>query len=94
MCRSVLGGRNEDQDPNPYVFQAFVEVVFDQDGTSASIGLVPRQSSSGGKDRLGGIGKRGDRYLRSLFTTGARSVAATLSHDRPTPGFFFVAAQR
>ena len=37
---------------------------------SAWIGLVPKQNSSGGKDRLGNISKRGDRYLRSLFTTG------------------------
>jgi transposase len=41
---------------------------------SAWIGLVPRQNSSGGKDRLGSISKRGDRYLRSLFTTGALAV--------------------
>jgi transposase len=41
---------------------------------SAWIGLVPKQSSSGGKDRLGNISKRGDRYLRSLFTAGALAV--------------------
>ena len=41
---------------------------------SAWIGLVPKQSSSGGKDRLGNISKRGDRYLRSLFTTGVLAV--------------------
>src|ERR1700680_2504578 len=41
---------------------------------SAWIGLVPRQNSSGAKDRLGNISKRGDRYLRSLFTTGALAV--------------------
>ena len=41
---------------------------------SAWIGLVPRQNSSGGKDRLGNISKRGDRYLRGLFTTGALAV--------------------
>ncbi len=41
---------------------------------SAWIGLVPRQNSSAGKDRLGSISKRGDRYLRSLFTTGALAV--------------------
>jgi hypothetical protein len=34
----------------------------------------PKQNSSGGKDRLGNISKRGDRYLRSLFTTGALAV--------------------
>jgi len=41
---------------------------------SAWIGLVPKQNSSGGKDKLGNISKRGDRYLRSLFTTGALAV--------------------
>jgi transposase len=41
---------------------------------SAWIGLVPKQHSSGGKDRLGSISKQGDRYLRSLFTTGALAV--------------------
>jgi transposase len=41
---------------------------------SAWIGLVPKQRSSGGKDRLGSISKRGDRYLRSLFTAGALAV--------------------
>jgi transposase len=41
---------------------------------SAWIGLVPKQSSSGGKDKLGGISKQGDRYLRSLFTLGALAV--------------------
>ena len=41
---------------------------------SAWIGLVPKQRSSGGKDRLGSIGKQGDRYLRSLFTAGALAV--------------------
>ena len=41
---------------------------------SAWIGLVPRQSSSGGKQRLGSISKQGDRYLRSLFTAGALAV--------------------
>ena len=41
---------------------------------SAWIGLVPKQNSSGGKKRLGNISKRGDRYLRSLFTIGALAV--------------------
>src|SRR5262249_12473542 len=47
----------------------------DQGGTfSAWIGLVPKQYSSGGKDRLGSISKQGDRYLRGLFTAGALAV--------------------
>lgn len=41
---------------------------------SASVGVVPRQHSSGGKDVLLGISKRGDRYLRCLLVHGARSV--------------------
>jgi transposase len=41
---------------------------------SAWIGLVPKQSSSGGKEKLGNITKQGDRYLRSLLTLGAIAV--------------------
>jgi transposase len=41
---------------------------------SAWIGLVPKQNSSGGKQRLGSISKQGDRYLRGLFTAGALAV--------------------
>ena len=41
---------------------------------SAWIGLVPKQHSSGGKDRLGSISKQGDRYLRSLLVAGALAV--------------------
>ena len=35
---------------------------------------MPKQNSSGGKDRLGNITKQGDRYLRSLFCAGALAV--------------------
>ena len=41
---------------------------------SAWVGLVPKQHSSGGKNRLGSISKQGDRYLRSLFVAGALAV--------------------
>ena len=41
---------------------------------SAWIGLVPKQHSSGGRERLGRISKRGDRYLRGLFVAGALAV--------------------
>src|SRR4030081_245503 len=41
---------------------------------SAWIGLVPKQHSSGGRDKLGSISKQGDRYLRSLFVAGALAV--------------------
>jgi transposase len=38
---------------------------------AAWLGLVPRQNSTGGKIRLGGITKRGNRYLRRLLINGA-----------------------
>lgn len=41
---------------------------------AAWLGLVPKQQSSGGKSRLFGISKRGDRYLRTLLIYGARAV--------------------
>ncbi|MCY4142653.1 MAG: transposase [Gammaproteobacteria bacterium] len=41
---------------------------------SASLGLVPRQLSTGGKQKLGGITKKGDWTLRSLLCEGAISV--------------------
>ena len=44
---------------------------------AASIGLTPRQNSSGGKERLLGISKRGDTYLRTLLIHGARSIVRT-----------------
>ncbi len=44
---------------------------------SAWIGIVPGQHSSGGKDKLLGISKRGDAYLRTLLIHGARSVIKT-----------------
>jgi transposase len=44
---------------------------------AAAIGLTPRQHSSGGKDRLLGISKRGDAYLRCLLVHGARSAVRT-----------------
>jgi len=43
---------------------------------AAALGLTPRQHSSGGKDRLLGISKRGDPYLRSILIHGARSTVA------------------
>jgi len=41
---------------------------------AVSLGLTPRQNSSGGKEKLLGISKRGDPYVRSLLVHGARSV--------------------
>ena len=47
---------------------------------SAWLGLVPRQNSSGGKQRLSGISKRGDKYLRSLLVHGGRAVVRTANN--------------
>jgi transposase len=41
---------------------------------AAWLGLVPRQNSTGGKTRLGGISKRGDSYLRRLLVNGAHAA--------------------
>lgn len=43
---------------------------------SAALGVVPRQHSTGGKELLLGISKRGDSYVRSLVIHGARSVVS------------------
>jgi len=47
---------------------------------SAWLGLVPRQNSSGNNIRLGGISKRGDKYIRTLLIHGARAVIRTCSN--------------
>lgn len=52
---------------------------------AAAIGLTPRQHSSGGKDRLLWISKRGDAYLRCLLVHGARSAAC---HSLQLVGIF------
>jgi transposase len=49
---------------------------------AAFLGLVPKQHSSGGKQRLLGISKRGDRYLRCLLIHGAR---AAITHSKNLP---------
>jgi transposase len=53
--------------PNPHAFRSGRNLA-------AWIGLVPKQNSSGGKERLGGISKQGDRYLRQMLVVGALSV--------------------
>jgi transposase len=53
--------------PDPHAFGSARDV-------SAWIGLVPKQNSTGGKERLGSISKAGNRYLRSLLVVRALSV--------------------
>lgn len=50
---------------------------------SAFLGLVPKQHSSGGKEKLSGISKRGDKYLRTLLIHGARAeVQAVIKYNK------------
>ena len=51
---------------------------------AAWLGLVPRQATTGGKPRLLGISKRGNRYLRKNLVHGARAVLPRLA-ERDTP---------
>jgi transposase len=63
---------------------------------AAFLGLVPKQHSSGGKERLQGISKRGDGYLRRLLIHGARSVLhhATSKPERSSSWLAQLAARR
>jgi transposase len=64
----------------PLLASAFVASVADPHmfktgrDLAAWIGLVPRQNSSGGKERLGGISRAGNRYLRQMLVVGAMAV--------------------
>jgi transposase len=59
----------------PITATALMATVFESGRHLAAwLGLVPRQTSSGGKERLGGISKAGDGYLRRLLVHGARAV--------------------
>jgi transposase len=78
---SELGRRlQEIPGVGPLVASALVATVPDpklfRSGRSLSawLGLVPRQNSSGGKERLGGITKAGDTYLRKMMFVGAMAV--------------------
>ncbi len=44
---------------------------------AATLGLTPKQHSSGGKERQLGISKRGDAYLRTVLIHGARAAVHT-----------------
>lgn len=62
---------------------------------AAWIGLVPKQHSTGGKERLGGISKRGDPYLRKLLIHGARAtVSRVRSHQAPSAWIAGLLARR
>jgi transposase len=52
---------------------------------AAWLGLVPRQSSSGGKERLGRISKQGDPYIRRLLVVGAHAVLRFNRNGKAAP---------
>lgn len=83
LCRQSDVCRRLEQVPGigPLTASALEATVGDNIGAfkngrqlAAFLGLVPKQHSSGGKQRLQGISKRGDGYLRRLLVHGARAV--------------------
>jgi transposase len=54
---------------------------------AAWLGLVPRQRSSGGKERLGGISKWGDAYIRKLLVVGSHALIRYARGKAPTAGW-------
>ena len=60
---------------NPWAFKSAREMA-------AWLGLVPRQHLTGGKPKLLGISKRGDKYLRRLLVHGGRSVVQTVDKHK------------
>ena len=80
--RSCEASRRLEQIPGigPIVATALVAEIGDWNAFSSGrslaawIGLVPKQHSTGGKDKLGHITKQGNRYLRWLLVTGAMAV--------------------
>jgi len=79
LCQHIM----EIEGVGPITASAAVATIGDADAfkrgreLAAWLGLVPRQHSSGSKQRLLGISKRGDTYLRKLLIHGARSVVKT-----------------
>ena len=53
---------------------------------AAWLGLIPKQYSTGGKAKPLGIGKRGNRYLRTMFIHGARSLVLRANRERSPLG--------
>ena len=82
MCRASVAAKRLQEIPGigPVTASALIAAVGDGSAfkrgrdMAAFLGLVPRQHSSGGKEKLLGISKRGDSYLRTLLIHGARSV--------------------
>lgn len=75
-CQQLMGISGIGELSATAVVAAVVNVENFKNGRqfAAFLGLVPRQHSSGGKDRLGSISKRGDGYIRKLLVQGAHAV--------------------
>jgi transposase len=61
---------------------------------AASLGLVPRQNSSGGKEVLGGISKQGDRYARTMLIQAGRTIAIRAMRVKETNNVLVKWAQK
>ena len=71
--------------PRPWLPPSPIQISSDSGRQFAAwLGLTPQQHSTGGKTRLGGISKQGDRYLRRLLVVGATAVIRHIK-DNPTP---------
>jgi transposase len=57
------------------------------------LGMVPRQHSTGGKARLFGISKRGNRYLRKILINGARAAVVRMKREKAPFGAWLDALQ-
>lgn len=90
ICRSQEVYRRIQKIPGVGVLTATAVVATMGDGRAfrngrefaAWVGLVPRQHSSGGKPRLLGISKRGDKYVRKLLIHGGRAVLRALNDTK------------
>src|SRR5277367_6773215 len=60
---------------------------------AAWMGLVPKQYSTGGKAKLSGISKRGNRYLRKILIHGARAMVLRCKRDRVPMGAWMTALE-
>jgi len=72
----IQGKRHEVWLAGPYCRLSQCQCYWAKNGRqfAAWLGLVPRQHTTGGKERLLGISKRGDTYLRKLLVHGARAT--------------------
>ncbi|TIL83788.1 MAG: IS110 family transposase, partial [Mesorhizobium sp.] len=94
LARNDAAARRLTSIPGIGVLNATALVAAVGDGSSfarardlgAWLGLVPRQHTTGGKPRLLGISKRGNKYLRTLLIHGARAALPSLARSQTLLG--------